>query len=612
MGNQPTNLFLTFAVVAILRLWAVFPLAPRSKVPQKGSNGLLDATRDREQVERWWRETPDANLGIRTGRASGFFVLDIDPRHGGDVTLAKLEAQYGALPATVTVETGGGGWHLYFRMPDFDLRSSSGQVGEGIDVKAEGGYIVAPPSIHPDTGRSYSYFPGLGPDDVEIAVVPEWLIELVSKPSSTAAASGGGEGDLSLVGERNNTLTSLAGSMRRRGFSEAAMQAALVVFNIERCDPPLPEREVAAIAQSVAKYQPAAITAEFQFGSASLRGGSEFEFNAIGAAELLARPVVPVEWLVAGIIPVGGRAIFSGMPGVGKTWLLLDLARAVALGRKWLGEFAVRQGRVLLVDEENSESLLQRRLKLLMSQEAAAGVDIALAQGVRLDAPGHLEALEHLIHQAQPTLVIFDSLVRLHRAEENSAKEMSAVFATVDQLRRDLGITVAFADHMRKPRAGGELSERLRGSGDKLAWVDSLLSVTAESPKPLRMRVEHSKSREDVPVDAFYVDLRVDGDRGRLIFGGGAAAVDDAQLVAGARPLIREVLAEQPMKRKDLLDKMSGREDAPSSRYVAEALQQMIEAEEVVETPEVRPGRGRRAKVLSLVEERVPGAKLGL
>ena len=87
--------------------------------------------------------------------------MDIDPRHGGDRTIAELEAKHGPLPPTVTAETGGGGYHLYYAMPEGEVRNSTGLVGPGIDIRAEGGYITARPSIHPATGKPYRYVPGL-------------------------------------------------------------------------------------------------------------------------------------------------------------------------------------------------------------------------------------------------------------------------------------------------------------------------------------------------------------------------------------------------------------------------------------------------------------------
>lgn len=116
-------------------------------------NGFKDASTDSFQIGEWWEKWPDANIGIVTGAVSGLFVLDVDLRHGGDETLAQMERQYGALPRTAKVRTGGG-WHYYFRHPGGEVRS--GKLGPGIDLKADGGYVVAPPSLHA-SGQSYEW-----------------------------------------------------------------------------------------------------------------------------------------------------------------------------------------------------------------------------------------------------------------------------------------------------------------------------------------------------------------------------------------------------------------------------------------------------------------------
>jgi hypothetical protein len=96
-------------------------------------------------IAEWWRRWPLANVAMRTGRASGLWVLDVDTYRGGDVTLAALEREHGALPPTPRVHTPQGGVHLYFRMPAQNIPSRS-DVAPGIDVRADGGYVLVPPS----------------------------------------------------------------------------------------------------------------------------------------------------------------------------------------------------------------------------------------------------------------------------------------------------------------------------------------------------------------------------------------------------------------------------------------------------------------------------------
>jgi hypothetical protein len=106
--------------------WLVFRLAAGTKKPMKGTRGFKDATTDRRPIRRWWRTTPDANVGIATGRVSDLLVLDIDPRNGGDKSIRKLEESHGSLPKTVSVRTAGGGRHYYFSLKGKTVRSATG------------------------------------------------------------------------------------------------------------------------------------------------------------------------------------------------------------------------------------------------------------------------------------------------------------------------------------------------------------------------------------------------------------------------------------------------------------------------------------------------------
>ena len=111
-------------------------------------NGLNGASTDRAAIEQWWNRWPEANLGIRTGEASGLVVVDIDRRSGGDRTLSQLVDQHDKLPSTLAVRTGDG-VHLYFAHPGWPVRNDAGRrLGPGIDVRGEGGYVLAPPSLH--------------------------------------------------------------------------------------------------------------------------------------------------------------------------------------------------------------------------------------------------------------------------------------------------------------------------------------------------------------------------------------------------------------------------------------------------------------------------------
>ena len=164
----------------------VFPLTPGTKIPMKGTHGYRDATREVDAVRAWWAKWPMSNIAIATGKASGVWVLDVDPRHGSAVALAALESEHGALPATITATTPRGGSHHYWRWPTDgpEIRNSVARVGDGIDVLGEGGSVVAPPSARALGGR-YAWCGG----DAALADAPAWLIALTQPPPNAKHAS---------------------------------------------------------------------------------------------------------------------------------------------------------------------------------------------------------------------------------------------------------------------------------------------------------------------------------------------------------------------------------------------------------------------------------------
>jgi Bifunctional DNA primase/polymerase, N-terminal len=158
-----------------MQRWPVFPIAVAGKRPLS-PRGFYNATTDMEQILRWWRQWPDANIGIPTGERTGLAVLDVDPRHGGIHSLEQLQRQHGRLPVTRTAQTGGGGLHYWYAYPqggDRTIKNATNLGGlSGIDLRGIGGYIVAPPSQH-ESGRGYFWL-----REEPLAPFPAFLIDL--------------------------------------------------------------------------------------------------------------------------------------------------------------------------------------------------------------------------------------------------------------------------------------------------------------------------------------------------------------------------------------------------------------------------------------------------
>jgi len=228
----------------------LFPCGPQAKTPLlKGWPTL--ASSDPATIQKWDVKYPGCNWGVATGRVSGLFVLDVDSEKGR-ASLATLEAHHRPLPPTLTSRTGrvDGGEHGYFFCPEGAIiRCSTGKIGEGLDVRGDGGYAIVPPSVH-ESGRAYEW---IDPDAI-IAEASPWLLEMVTDSRSKI----GPEASQTIPqGRRNVTLTSRAGKMRRRGMTQEEIEAALLVDNASCCRPPLPQDEVRGIARSVSRYEPA-------------------------------------------------------------------------------------------------------------------------------------------------------------------------------------------------------------------------------------------------------------------------------------------------------------------------------------------------------------------
>jgi len=246
-SNEILQAALYYASIGI----PLFPCRVSNKAPYT-ANGFKEASANREQIHRWWKNWPDAIIGMPTGETSGMLIVDIDPRHGGDYSLQGLEDKYGTFPNTLTAITGGGGTHYYFRYPGTEVRCSTGKIAPGIDIKADGGYVILPPSGH-QSGKSYFWDGDF--DFKTVAPAPGWLLSLINTTHLSKALA---DSDSNTIAEgcRNDALISLAGNMRRVGMGEDEVLAAILTTNRLRCKPPLPESEIITIARSVCRYEP--------------------------------------------------------------------------------------------------------------------------------------------------------------------------------------------------------------------------------------------------------------------------------------------------------------------------------------------------------------------
>jgi hypothetical protein len=254
-ARQAPDALRTAALAFCARGWSVIPVAPHGKRPLVAWTEYQQRPATLEEVTQWLRRWPDMNIGIVTGAVSGIVVLDVDERHGGALSLAQLETQLGPIPMTVEAATGGGGRHLYFRHPGGRVANRVG-LSRGLDLRGDGGCVVAPPSVHP-SGRRYAWVVGQSPEQIEIAPLPAWAYRTADRESASVGHPLSHWRELVLEGvtegERNSTLASLTGHLLWRGVDPQVALELLLAWNQMRCRPPLPDEEVAGVVESIVR-----------------------------------------------------------------------------------------------------------------------------------------------------------------------------------------------------------------------------------------------------------------------------------------------------------------------------------------------------------------------
>ena len=342
--------------------------------------GATTATTDAEQIERWWLAAPLANIGIATGARLGMWVLDVD----GDVgaaSLAALQEQHGPLPETMAARTGGGGTHYYWAIPaDVTIRNSVRKLADGIDVRGDGGYVLAPPSVHL-SGREYTWLNRLPPVEA-----PAWLVELVTAKPAPPPQNGQAThhpppalpaGDVArrardylatmppaISGQGGHDQTFDAARKLIHGFGLTPEQALPLLHEYNRrCVPPWNDAELRHKLESahgcedqqgrprgyllLGNGTPPAP----QSGPVAASSGP----HSIAWPALAARPITR-DWLIPHVLAARQPAVLGGPIKTLKTSTLVDMAVALATGTPWLNHFrTTRAVRVGMVSAESGD-----------------------------------------------------------------------------------------------------------------------------------------------------------------------------------------------------------------------------------------------------------------
>lgn len=464
---------------------AVFPLIEKEKKPLT-ANGFKDASTDPEKIEEWWSVHPNANIGIATGDISGGIVaidMDIDKDKGKDGYHAFLkwcDENFLVLPDSWLSITGRGGYHLIYKSL-FPVPSKIGWL-EDVDIRANGGYIVAPPSIHPN-GTRYEW--EQDPEEYQLVTTDDIDVEFVM--NSILADTKSNTEPLKVPdeipeGHRDEIMFKLACKYQAMGMSDSEMEAALKVANQERCKPPLTDKEIRQKLKQAQKY------AKGENISVSDNSATVAKRRTYGKIRKIDEEVtehdldMPVlddfeertkEWLITGYIPKGAVTLLCSDGGIGKTTLWCDTLAAFTTGRATIFDKALGipfhtgtpRSVMYFSKEDPTEEILKGKLR-------EAGADQKKIRCFGLDDErlskiwyGSL-LLEKLVEKYKPDIVVFDTLQAFlpDGVDMAKRKDMRDALNPLNALGAQFGTAFLMVMHTNKSANSGR--QRMADSSD--------------------------------------------------------------------------------------------------------------------------------------------------
>lgn len=437
--------------------WSILPVRPEEKRPFMQNWLQYTKTKaDRNTALSWFTNLTGAGVGVVTGKVSNIVVLDIE--HHCPTPLNDLLKRY---PTNLVAETGGGGYHLFYQYPqNVSKVSNRVRLFEGADLRADGGFIVLPPTRHPN-GNCYEWLTK-GPP----GVFPLELLEIQSAPKMqndgwiTETLRGVTEGG------RNDACARLAGYFFKKGVNADIVEALLMEWN-ERNDPPLPTGEVRTVIKSIERSH---ATGQSLFTSVEFdaKGTQQNTFDVLRMKDYIrGYGGEGVSWLVQDWLPDKSVTFLVSPPESYKTWMLLDLVVSITTGAPFLNNFEVRHtGPALIIQQEDSHQGLTERLALIVEQRLGLvpkidgkiwqvpvipdlPIYIHPSRMLRFDNKEVLAELEEQIAVIRPKVVIIDPLYSTTSVDNYMAASAEQMMV-LKSWRDKYGCSFIIAHHSKK------------------------------------------------------------------------------------------------------------------------------------------------------------------
>ena len=539
-----------------------------------------------EQIRAWF-EGPFATygVGIVTGAVSGFIVVDVDegPGKAGTETINDLQFLNGDLPHTPVARTGGGGRHVFLLHPrDVWVATGRNVLGPGVDVRGDGGFIVAAPSLH-ESGRFYLWDESAHPRVTPIAAAPGWLIEMAEAPppdahGARAPPTGSGEiirdawakvidgRERFMVGIVCGVIATMTRETGALPASEAVLAEAWPTYErgvkARGASLEADGRGITLMRQRVTHFLRRAEQGKWKLKAEGRAKDGPLPFETrkatspaiLSIPELLALP--SPEWLVAGLIPEQSLVVPYGPPKSFKSFLMMSVGLHIAAGLEWFGH-TVQQGAVVYVMGEGIGGMKVRVRAMLTRYGMAPGVPFFIVRrAVNFRDPAEVKALEAAIRDRigdMPLrLLVIDTLARaMPGADENSAQEVGAVIAAADHLKDVFSCTVALVHHEGKDSGrGARGTSALRG-----AW-DAAYQIVSRGKRMILTVIDQKEAEAGQVLRFVMEEVAVGIGRTSLV-----PVLDDNPDMPGHVP-VREVSGHAGLVLQALRDVMAGPESA--------------------------------------------------
>lgn len=554
------------------RGWSVIPISPATKVPPKGFSleTFFRRLPTEEEIEQWWRAMPRAGVGIVTGKVSNLIVLDVDTKKGADAN-----AIYETYPTGVVSRTGSGGGHFYYEYPS-DRDHVPNVVGRengkpnGLDLRADGGYVVAPPTLHP-SGRRYEWITARRPRPM----APDLLARILPKENN-GSDPGSTEPWLSDVlagvdeGGRNDAAARLAGYYFKKGMPADVVEQQLILWN-QNNRPPLSPGRLRLTVESIQRTRQRHLSKGTLPSAVDPQDTEQDVFQLMSLRQYMARfGDNEIAWAVEGWLPEQTIAMLVSPPGTFKTWILLDLAVSLATGTPFLGLAAVKQsGPVLLVQQEDFHGEIAERMAVIMAQRFTMGVtssspniyDIVLPPNppiyvhpnreLKFGNEEVMNALEARIKEIRPVAVLIDPL---YTAVEMKSGDYLAG-AVDDMLRLKLlrdryGCSFVLAHHTTK-RSQESTREDLWGSQILNAFLETGWQIRPKSANQAIIR-RHFKVAKNIEESILSFDIDTKTQPTRYL----PSLMDASKEATTAADKILKLLEDGPLPQAMLPDKI--------------------------------------------------------